>query len=287
MKKTVLILLLVVFVFSSTSCYPGANNPEEIELMFNSFSHLDDYVLLTHFQLVVKGEYYNRSEIKYNEKETNIIFLDENGFYSYTFSKSDLFVEFLYTTYDDFVVTKLGEATLPAKIINSYYGDDCFWFRIDDPSTDEFKQIHYRWNTLDKTGSIVENVDDNYEYSPNNNRTNDYTFNYQSKIFDKVLEIVDNDTGIKKTIDKSILKSFEEGRKISESNSSTIFSPEQIYVIDDDIYFVLGFGVGVLSEPHYYYIVKWNFNTEECTFITSTCFDYFQEWVDDMIIINQ
>ena len=286
MKKTVLILLVIMFVFSFTSCYPGDNNPEEIEAMFNSFNHSDDYVLLTHFQLIVKGEHYNRSEIKYNEKETNIIFLDENGFYSYTFNKSNLFVEFLYTTYDDFVVTKLGEATLPEKIINGYYGDNCFWFRMDDPSTDEFKQIHYRWNTLNKTGSIVESVDDNYEYSANNNRVNNYTFNYQNKLFDKVLEIVDNDTRIKKTIDKSILKSFEEGKRISESNSSTIFSPEQVYVIDDDIYFVSGLGVGVLSEPHYYYIVKWNFNTEECTFITSIYFDYFQEWVDDFIILK-
>lgn len=287
MRKIIFFLLLIIIVFSSASCYPGRNDPEEIESMFNSFNNSTDYILLTCFQLVVNGKHYERSEIKYNEKNTTILFLDESGFYSYTFNRTDLRVEFLYTTYNDFETTKLGETTLPTKISNSFYGDNCFGFRIDDPSTDKFKQIYYCWNTQDKTGTLVDDVDEDYEYSSDNNRSKDYTLNYRSRLFGSSLSIIDNNTGTKKVIDKSILKTFEEGKKIKKSNSGTTFSPEHVYIIGDDVYFVSGFGVGIFSEPHYYYIVKWNFNTEECTFITSIRFDLYQEWVDDMIIINK
>jgi len=44
---------------------------------------------------------------------------------------------------------------------------------------------------------------------------------------------------------------------------------------------------GDVADHHYYYIVKWNFHTEECTYITSTYFDCFQEWVDDIVILQE
>lgn len=285
MKKIIVILMLVVML-NFTSCSLITNDQKEIESMFNSFDKSQDYVLLTHFQLVVKGEQYDRSEIKYNGKETNIVFLDEEGFYSYTFDEADMKAELLYTVYNGFEVTELGEATLPSKVINSFFGDNCFCFRIDDPSVEEFKQVYYCWNIADKTGKIIEDVEDNYEYSLDRNRSKDYTFNYKSGITNNALEIVDNKSGVKKVIDESVLETFEEGRKINKFNSTVDFGPERAYAIGDDIFFVSGFGVKPSGKPHYYYIVKWNFTTEECTFVTSVRFDKFQEWVDDMIIIS-
>ncbi len=287
MKRMAFFLVLVMLVHSLTACILGANKPEQVEAMFDSFNQSTDYVLLTHFELVVKGEHYKRDEIKYNGKDTTILFLDENGFYSYTFDEQSLAVEFLYTTYDSFEATKLGEDALHTKIINSFFGSGCFWFRIDDVSTDEFGQVYYCWNIADKTGEIVDDVDESYEYSVDNNRTQAYSFHYKQASFNRALEITDNDTGAKKVIDKSILITFEEGKEIIKFKSTTTFGVEQAYVVGEDIFFVCGFGVGFLSEPHYYYIVKWNFNTEECTFVTSVNFDYFQEWVDDVIIVNQ
>ena len=290
MRFVICFLLIVAIMLSCVSCsFPfsvGQTTPEDVETMFNSFNKSEDYVLLTHFELVIKGEHYDRSETKYNGKETNILFLEEDGFYSYTCSAEDLLVEFLYTTYDSFETIELGEATLPKKIINSFYGDNCFWFRIDDPSTDKFKQIYYCWNVVDKTAKIVDDVDSSYEYSLDNNRTKDYTFIYHSGVFNNTLDIIDNDTGVNKKITKSILRTFEEGKQISRLNSSIVFAPGQLYVIGDDIYFTASVGIGFLTDIQYYYILKWNFNTEECTFITSTRFDEFQEWVDDMIILD-
>lgn len=291
MRFVICFLLIVAIMLSCVSCsFPfsvGQTTPEDVETMFNSFNKSEDYVLLTHFELVIKGEHYDRSEIKYNGKETNILFLEEDGFYSYTYSAEDLLVEFLYTTYDSFETTELYETELPSKMLDGcHYVDNCFWLRLDDPSTDKFKQIYYCWNVVDKTEKIVDEFPFS-ELSVDNNRSSGYTVDYKSRPDEtSTLVIVQNDTGVKKEIDKSILSTFEEGRQIEELKSSTYFRGEQVYIIDDDIYFVLGFGVGFLADIQYYYILKWNFNTEECTFITSTRFDEFQEWVDDMIILD-
>ena len=204
MRFVICFLLIVAIMLSCVSCSlpfsVGQTTPEDVETMFNSFNKSEDYVLLTHFELVIKGEHYDRSEIKYNGKETNIVFLEEDGFYSYTYSAEDLLVEFLYTTYDSFETIELGEATLPKKIINSFYGDNCFWFRIDDPSTDKFKQIYYCWNVVDKTKKIV----DEFPYSVlsvDNNRSSGYTVDYKSRPYEtSTLVIVQNDTGVKKKL---------------------------------------------------------------------------------------
>ena len=37
----------------------------KIDNMFNSFNHSENYVLLTHFELVIKDTHYDRKEIKY------------------------------------------------------------------------------------------------------------------------------------------------------------------------------------------------------------------------------
>ena len=284
MKKAFVSVVLILCMFFLTSCYP---DQEEVRIMFESFEQSDDYVLLTLEELVIGGVHYKRSEIKYNGKETTIVFLEQNGYYSYTYDEIDFHVEFLFTTYDDFNTVVIGETTLPNKEKNSFYADDCFWFRFYDSAKEE--QDYYGWSVIDKTPRIVDDFDHDYEYSEDNNRTKDYTLHHESKIYGSWHEITDNKTGEKKRLDKSVLDTFEEGRKLKEYyNAETVFSPGQyfspgqVYIIGDDVYFVAALYVGILEE--YRYVVKWNFNTEECEFITWTYFDFDQEWEDDFII---
>lgn len=71
-------------------------NAEKIASMFDSFNKSEDIVLLTHFELVVQGTHYDLADIQYNEQRCNIVFLEENGFYSYVYDRDNFFVEFLY-----------------------------------------------------------------------------------------------------------------------------------------------------------------------------------------------
>ena len=286
MKKILISVVCIVLVFSLTACGIYERRKQEIASMFESFDKSENITLLTCFELVVNGTHYDLGDIKYNERQCNIVFLEENGFYSYTYNQDNLSVEFLYTLYETFETTSLGTETVPSKIINAFWGDNCFWFRMDNPNTDEFQQMYYSWCIDTKQMNIVDsdNISDNYEYSKDSNRSTRYAFTYTSKALWNYLEITDNESGITKKVDSSILNAFEEGKKIKKTNSSTVFNISHAFEDDGTIYFVSIFGVNPLGDPCYCYVYKWNFETEECEFYTSIYFEFYQEWVTDMYI---
>ena len=283
MKKLLMMFLMIVYMFSLSSC----SSEKELQDMFNSFNHSSNYVLLTHFELVVSDKHYIRSDIIYNNKVSNIIFLEQEGYYSYTYDEDNLYVELLFTTYETFETKLLGTINVPKRIINAFWFDNAYCFRMDNPEVEEFQQIYYCWNIMDKETYYLD-INDEIEYSEDNNRSSDYLLNFNSKIFNDTLEITSKKTNIKKVIDISVLDSFEEGKKIKNAHKkfSSTFDPLQVHIIENDFYFVSGIGAGFLGDSHYHYIFKWNFETEECSYISTIYFDHFQEWVDDLIILN-
>ncbi len=291
MKKIALVLVLILLVLSLSACISWVVSDEDIQEMFDSLENSTNYVLLTHFELVIKGVHYLREDIKYNGKDTIIVFLEQDGYYSFAFSKQDFVVEFLFTKYENFEVTKLGEANLYTDVINSFFGDDCFWLRIDDITTDEFNQVYYCWNVTKKTGEIIADVDRSYEYSESSNRNSDYTFYYPSSIlsfFTQRVEITNKNTGETKIIDGSKAKFFDKHENISSASLIRTGGASSPYVIGDDIYFIGGVDTGpdLWGDAQLNFIYKWNFNTGEYTYVTYVRFDHFQEWFDDMIILQ-
>ena len=146
--------------------------------------------------------------------------------------------------------------------------------------------MYYSWCIDTKQVNIVDSdsVSDNYEYSKDSNRSTRYSFTYTAKAFGKYLEITDNESGITKKVDSSLLNTFEEGKKIKKTNSSTVFNISHAFEDNGTIYFVSILGVDLLGDPCYCYVYKWNFETEECAFYTSVYFEHYQEWVTDMFI---
>lgn len=287
MKKILVSILCIVLVFSLTSCGCSERRKNEIASMFDSFDKSENIILLTCFELVVNGTHYDLSDIQYNERRCNIVFLEEHGFYSYVYDRDNLSVEFLYTLYETFETTSLGTEILTSAIINAFWGDDCFWFRMDDPNTDKFQKMYYSWNVHTKQVNIVDkdSIAKDYEYSNDGNRSTRYSFAYTSKPFGgDYLKITDKENGITKKIDSSILNTFEEGKKIKKAKSSTNFNISRVFEDHGTIYLVSIFGVNFFGDPCYCYVYKWNFETEECQFYTSVEFESFQEWVSDMYI---
>lgn len=274
-------------MFLMSACHSSEKKLQEIQDMFNSFNHSSDYVLLTHFELVVSDKHYIRSDIKYNDKVQNIVFLEQEGYYSYTYDEDIFYVELLFTTYENFETKLLGTLNIPETIINAFWFNNSFCFRMDDPEVKEFKQIYYCWNIMDKESYYLDTINE-IEYSIDNNRNGDYSLKRNSKVFNDTLEITNKKTSIKKVIDISILDSFDEGKKIKSAHRkfSYTFNPLQVYIIENDFYFVSAIGADFLGDSHYHYIIKWNFETEECSYISTIYFDHYQEWVDDFIILN-
>ncbi|MBQ2723647.1 MAG: hypothetical protein IJF72_03220 [Clostridia bacterium] len=254
--------------------------------MFDSFDKSKNNIFLTCFELVVNETHYNLDDITYNDQKCNIVFLEKNGFYSYTYSQDSLSVEFLYALYGSFETTSLGVEILPSKIINAFFGNNRFWFRMDDPDTDEFQQMYYSWCVSTKQVDIIDSdsISQDYEYSTDSNRSTKYSFSYTSKLFGDYLEITDIESGITKKIDSSVLNTFEEGKKIKKAKSGTRFNIQHAFEDNGTIYLASFFGVYPLAEPCYCYVFTWNFETEECEFYTSICFETYPEWVTDMYI---
>ncbi|MBQ8058036.1 MAG: hypothetical protein IJ275_06865 [Ruminococcus sp.] len=287
MKRFISIALCIVMTFLLTACVHTDAKSKEIDEMFASFNKSDNCVLLTDDYLIVRDTYHDLSQIKYGDKNCNVIFLEENGFYSYTYNDDNLTVEFLYTKYEDFETVLLGSATLPSDIINAFYKDKCFWFRVDDPKTDEFNQLYCSWSveTQQMTCTDTDEFENEIEYVMDNNRSNDYSFTYHSGFIGSYLEIVDNKTNIIKRIDRSTLNTFEEGKKLKKLDKMMSFNIGKVFEKDGDIYYTSFFEAGNWGDQSYEYIVKWNFETEECEFFTSYYFEEFQDSICDMYII--
>ena len=286
MRKILLIFICIVILCSSTSCTYYEHQSQDFTSLFDSFDKSENLILLTCFELVVNGAHYNLDDIRYNGQLCHIVFLEEDGFYSYVYTQDDLSVEFLYTRYETFEVTSLGSEILPAKIIHAFWGEDCFWFRMDDPSTEEFQQMYYSWNIHTKQSTIVDSdcISNDFESSEDSNRSTRYVFSYTSKLFGSYLEITDIQSGITKKVDHSVLKRFEEGQKIRKLNASTRFNISHVFEDNGTLYFATLLGVNPLGDPCYCYVYTWDFETEACEFYTFVYFDSYQEWVTDMYI---
>ena len=287
MKKIVVIIILcIVIIFTFRSCIYTEETIQETISMFESFDKADNIILLTCFELVINETHYDLDDIKYKDQQCHVLFLEEEGFYSYIHNQDDLSVEFLFTRYENFETISLGAEILPSEIINAFFGDDRFWFRMDDPDTDEFQQMYYSWCISTKQADIVDgdSISYNYEYSNDSNRSERYSFQYTSQGFGGYLDVTDNETGVTKRINRSILKTFDEGKKIRKTKSSSMFNIDRVFEDNGTIYIATIFGVGHFGYPCYYYVYTWNFETEECEFFTCVYFDEYQEWLDDMYI---
>ena len=283
MKKLLSFILCIAIIFSLTSCGYSEKKKQAALSTFESFEKSENFILLTCFELVIHGTRYDLDDIKYNGQKCNIVFLEEDGFYSYIYDQDSLSVEFLFTLYENFETTPLGTETVPSKIIDASFADNRFLFWMDDTRTDEPKKMYYSW-CIDTEQPEFLDPGAYYGLSLDSYRSERYSFSRESKFFGEYLDITDNETGVTKRIDKSILKTFDEGKQIRKTKNSTLFGISQVFEDNGDIYMVSLLGVGFLGDPCYCYVCKWNFETEKCDFYTYVYFDIWQEWVTDMYI---
>lgn len=296
-QRLVLWAVIIVILFWYTLLFLGLRScvrsvtgekSAEVAEMFQSFPQSDNFVLLTHFELVIRGIRTDRSDIKFNGLPTHIVFLAADGFYSYAIEDTTLKMTFLYTTYADLKAEVLGEVALPSKLsFSCFFYNESFCYSVKLPEDDHYKSVYYRWSLADR--EAVETDGFPSRGSPEdctNYRNSDYTVASVSLPFRTTLKITENSTGITKTVGKKILKTFPEGKQIKRARSSTLFGAHQAYVVGDDVYFTTFFGVGGYADDLYIYVLKWNFRTEECSFVGYVQFDRYQEWMDDFIILE-
>ena len=281
-------LCVVLFALILRSCvrtnFPTEKRRAEIRETFDSLPHTDEYALYRYDRCIVKGELYD-------ELPGRPLYLDQNGFYSYS-TRSSAFpaISFYYTKYDDMEPELLGTSMFPSSSTpsNVAYYDGNFYYRVSVNGENDFEYRFYRWNPTDN--ETVET--DDYRSFTDQNET-DYDFDFVGYLgfstyrWFKRVKITEKSTGITKTVGKKILKTFPEGKEIYRAGPSAgKFIATARLVSGDDIYFLFRFSVGLPDNgvDCYYYIVKWNFHTEECTFITTV--EGFDSGVDEFVLFD-
>lgn len=289
MRKSIAIFLCVIALLTFSSCGYSDKKQERIIEMFDSFGYSPNCVFLTWDDLVIGETHYERDQFSYQDKGCEIVFLDDPGFYSYTYDPEQLTVEFLLTDYQTFDVTFLGSATLPSEIIRAFFYDDCFWFRTDDPENDEFGQLYYTWNVNTQIATVMDcddvTVDEGYM---DHERSEDYSVS--DSYGEARISVTCHQTGETKTINSSVLNDFAEGRKIRNAlraNIFTTFTYITYFERQGDFYFVFYFEVGFLGYPCCYYVVKWNFETEESSYYSSVFYETYPNSFTDFYVLNE
>ena len=186
-RKTILwvvisvILLVKVLFFAGcvacvcNTCVPNEKKLKRVEEMFNSFPKANNYVLLTNRELVYRGNRIPLEEITYNGDYGPIVYLDQEGFYSYVRDDSELTVTFYYTTYADLRSEELGQISIPGRLwFECVFYDGSYNISLATQTDGERQNYEYRWSVSEK--ALVEPFETKpyFTYSsPVNNRESD------------------------------------------------------------------------------------------------------------------
>lgn len=262
-----------------SSRHPSDEKRAEVREMFDSFPKTDGYAFLQYGGINLNG--------KILDVNDSVVSLDDNGFWSYRhFYTEDRepAISFYYTKYDGLEPELLGTAALPSICsteVDFYGGNFYYSLQVREPNG-EVVYYYYRWNVNDKEAVRT----DDYRPVLKELKKEPFSFSFSSpnrlptfstSRWKEKVEVTETGTGITKTVGKKILKTFPEGEQIySAGSSENALLARAHYISGDDIYFLFQFALGVPnnSVDYYHYIVKWNFRTEECTFVTTVneCF---------------
>ena len=287
MKKHFCLKLLISVTLSLilSSCgFYTENERQEIIEMFNSFGYTDKYIVRTTFQLHVGETIVDIEDITYNGQQCEPIFLEEEGFYAYSCNEEETELNLLHIYYEDMKIELLDEFAIPSRIVNTAYLNDSFYFRI----AERYNQKYIIYNMITKEITNVDTDDvDVYEGSIDNNRSTKYKLTYKDSAFGSDSVVVENKaTGIKKKITKSLLNTFEEGKMIEKKRRIDPFDISKIFVEEDDFYIIGYFGLDGLGMDYFYYIWKWNFETEKAEYYTSIYITTYSGDVKDLYILR-
>lgn len=280
-----ILALMIALVLSSCSRYSEKEKQARME-MFESFEHSDQFIVQTKYQILVNEKKIEVEKIQYQGQQCEPIFLEAGGFYAYAYNADRTELNLLYIDYDNTQTELLNTFAIPSKIIGACYANHAFYFRVDDPDTAEFNQLYMIYDLHSKEIKR-ENVNDVdvMEAAIDQNRSTDYQLEYHDSAFGSdSVTVTHKATGVTKKITKSALGTCEEGKLINRNQKIDSFDISRIFVKGNDFYVVSYFGLDSLGTPCFFYIWKWNFETEKAEYHTAIYFDTYPESIRDLYI---
>ena len=203
-------------------------------------------------------------------------------------------VNLLFVEFKTLQARYISTFVLQSGVIAAEHYNNCIYFRVSNPKGKGQLYFTYNLKTAETgmipTDDLDADLGFDIEYSADHNRSSIYriqsdnrdvsTFFTRNKV-----KITDKRTGESKSLSRSILKTFKEGKEILKIGKVDVGGFTETYEKDGIIYAV-GYCCtdGSLGDPSHLFIIKYDFEKETAEYYTSVLFEKYPEHVVDLYI---
>ena len=298
-KYIIFLLLLAILTLHCTSCTDSEEKIQKSKDTFASFDNSEQFVFVIDDEIRVGNRVTKISDIIYNGDPCNLIYPDINGMYVYSAeSHMDTSIDIVYVEYESLETTLIKSLSLPKKLITVNLINDIFYFRMDDPEVEEFKQMYFLYDMKTDQTSTAD-ADDLIEYVEQSDRDYEHYYNFErfslstigtSSLFRKGFAhkfyITDNQTGMTRLLDESLLHTCEEGKNILSFGEDNVALLTYCgYEKDGYVYLLFScLADNFFGEPVHYFIMKYDFDSHTAEYYTSVYYELFPDSIIDLYI---
>ena len=297
MKKAffiaVLCLLSVILLFNLCSCGNTYAEAQELKEALAPYDRSNPYIFITDNNLIyTESGFVNLDDITYEGEKCHLIRPDAYGMYAYSAEDNlDLTINIIYIEYHTLEITLVKSLLLPKKLNDISLIKGIFYIRMDDPETDEQKQIYFLYDMNNDQTSTVD-TKDYYAYVKMADGYAEHFYNFERYTLSAITTgatifspnkyyITDNQTGMIKELDESLLDTCEEGKIIRSSDP--FLSMHCAYEKDGYVYLLFGHTRGLFENDNYF-IMKYDFETHTLEYY-ATIWEPFNDDVVPYLLI--
>ena len=292
-KYIISFVLLIVLIFNFSSCGYSDKETQELKEALAPYDRSNPYIFITdNDHIYTESGFVNLDDITYEGEKCHLIRPDAYGMYAYSAEDNlDLTINIIYIEYHTWEITLVKSLSLPERLYDISLIKGIFYIRMDDPETDEQKQIYFLYDMNNDQTSTVD-TKDYYAYVKMADGYADHFYNFERYTLSAITTgatsfspnkyyIKDNQTGMIKELDKSLLDTCEEGKIIRSSDPFLYMNCA--YEKDGYVYLLFGHTQG-LFENENYFIMKYDFETHTLEYY-ATIWEAFNDDVVPYLLI--
>ena len=292
-KYIISFVLLIVLIFNFSSCGYSDKETQELKEALAPYDRSNPYIFITdNDHIYTESGFVNLDDITYEGEKCHLIRPDAYGMYAYSAEDNlDLTINIIYIEYHTWEITLVKSLSLPERLYDISLIKGIFYIRMDDPETDEQKQIYFLYDMNNDQTSTVD-TKDYYAYVKMADGYSEHFYNFERYTLSAITTgatifspnkyyIKDNQTGMIKELDESLLDTCEEGKIIRSSDP--FLSMHCAYEKDGYVYLLFGHTQG-LFENENYFIMKYDFETHTLEYY-DTIWEAFNDDVVPYLLI--
>lgn len=292
-KYIISFVLLIVLIFNFSSCGYSDKETQELKEALAPYDRSNPYIFITdNDHIYTESGFVHLDDITYKGEKCHLIRPDAYGMYAYSAEDNlDLTINIIYIEYHTWEITLVKSLLLPKKLHDISLIKGIFYIRMDDPETDEQKQIYFLYDMNNDQTSTVD-TKDYYAYVEMADGYNEHFYNFERYTLSAITTgatifspnkyyITDNQTGMIKELDESLLDTCEEGKIIRSYD--TFLSMNCAYEKDGYVYLLFGHTRGLFENDNYF-IMKYDFETHTLEYY-ATIWEPFNDDVVPYLLI--